>query len=322
MRVRTLVALLLVFATACTGAPDRRSQLADLTAQIRAMPGVTQAGNTINDDVARGPAYFELDVEVADDISADQVAVVTSAYLDALPDYGGYSAALDVRRGDNIFTVSTGDRPVEHRDQIVAQARSWVRLRQLIPGSTVDLRATTKAASSSGTIQLPDTADYTAVTTAVGKLGTDFGDLTGGDWTVSAGKQQPGDPHFPTPAEPARIELWTALNADQSIPHAEVLTINSPVTGPLWVSEKTGADDPELALRLASSTCRSSPGCPYPCCTPPPTSTWAHRISRPGHRPGHRVDRWLLEARLPAVARRAGADRPVRELSPLSHPIR
>ncbi len=252
MRVRTLVALLLVFATACTGAPDRRSQLADLTAQIRAMPGVTQAGNTINDDVARGPAYFELDVEVADDISADQVAVVTSAYLDALPDYGGYSAALDVRRGDNIFTVSTGDRPVEHRDQIVAQARSWVRLRQLIPGSTVDLRATTKAASSSGTIQLPDTADYTAVTTAVGKLGTDFGDLTGGDWTVSAGKQHPAEirtsRRLPNPQE---IELWTALNADQSIPHAEVLTINSPVTGPLWVSEKTGADDPELALRLA-----------------------------------------------------------------------
>ena len=252
MRVRTLVALLLVFATACTGAPDRRSQLADLTAQIRAMPGVTQAGNTINDDVARGPAYFELDVEVTDDISADQVAVVTSAYLDDLPDYSGYSAELDVRRGDNVFTVSTGDRPVEHRDQIVAQARSWVRLRQLFPGSTVGLRATTKAAPSSGTIQLPDTADYTAVTAAVGKLATDFGDLTGGDWTVSAGKQHPAEirtsRRLPNPQE---IELWTALNADQSIPHADVLTINGAVTGPLWVSEKMAADDPELALRLA-----------------------------------------------------------------------
>jgi hypothetical protein len=255
MRVRTLVALLLaVLAAACTGAPpDRRSQLADLSAQIRAMPGVTQVGNTINDHVARGPAYFELDVQVADAITADQVAAVTSAYLDALhdDDYSAYSAELDMRYGDNVFAVS-GDRPVEDHDQIVAQARSWVRLRQLWPGNTVGLRATTKAAPSSGTVQLPDAADYTAVTVAVGKLGTDFGDLTGGDWTVSASNQHPAEirtsRRLPNQQE---LELWTALNADQSIPHADVLTINGPATGPLWVSEKIGTDDPELALRLA-----------------------------------------------------------------------
>src|SRR5512139_800326 len=103
MRVRMLVALLLVFATACTGPPDRRSQFADLTAQIRAMPGVTQAANTFNNDVARGPAYFELDVDVADEITADELAAITSAYLDALRDFGAYSAALEVRRGESVF---------------------------------------------------------------------------------------------------------------------------------------------------------------------------------------------------------------------------
>ena len=218
------------------------------------MPGVVQAANTFNDDVARGPAYFELDVDVADDITGGQLTAITSTYLQRLqdPGYTDYAAALDVRRDGNLFVVDTGNRPVGNRDQILAQARSWVALRQQFPGSTVGLRATTKATPSSGTIQSPDTADHTAVTAAVGKLATDFADLTAGEWTVSAGKQHPAEirtsRRLPSQQE---MELWTALNTDQSIPHADVFTINGAVTGPLWVSEKIPADDPDMALRLA-----------------------------------------------------------------------
>ncbi len=218
------------------------------------MPGVVQAGTTYNDDVARGPAYFEIDVDVADGITGDQLAALTSAYLDDLraQNYTPYGAELDVRRDGNLFLVDTGNHPADNREQILAQARSWVALRQQLPGGTVSLRATTKTAPNSGTIQLPDTADYTAVAATVGRLAAGFGELTGGDWTVSAGKQHPAEirtsRRLPTQQE---MELWTALNTDQSIPHTDVFTINGSVTGPLWVSEKVPADDPEMELRLA-----------------------------------------------------------------------
>lgn len=221
---------------------------------------VVGVGNAVNDDVARGPAYFELDVDVAGDITGEQLAAITSAYLDSLQtqDYTGYASALDVRRDGNVFLVdeplapgaSTGD--TGNRDQILAQARSWVALRQQLPGSTVGLRATTRAAPSSGTIQLPDAADYTAVASAVGKLAAGFGDLVVGQWTVSAGKQHPAEirtsKRLPNAQE---LELWTTLNTDQSVPHADIFTINGPLTGPLWVSEKVPADDLGAELRLA-----------------------------------------------------------------------
>ena len=103
---------------------------------------------------------------MADDITGDQLAAITSAYLDdlAAQDYRGYNAALDVRRGATC-SWSTG-RPVSNRDQILAQARSWVALRQQFPGSTVGLRATTNTVPSSGNLQLPDPADYVAVAAA------------------------------------------------------------------------------------------------------------------------------------------------------------
>ena len=256
MRARhcSLIALLLVVvAAACAAAPpDRRSQVDGLTQRIGAMPGVMQAGNTFNDSAAQGPAYFELDVNVADDITGDQLAAITSAYLGdlAAQDYRGYKAQLDVRTDANVFLVD--GRPVSNRDQILAKARSWVALQQQFRGSTVGLRATTNAVPSSSNLQLPDPADYVAVAAALDKLANVFGDLAAGDWTVSAGKQHPAEirtsRRLPSPQE---MELWHTLNSDQSIPHADVFTINGAVTAPLWVSEKIPADDLDMALRLA-----------------------------------------------------------------------
>ena len=107
------------------------------------MPGVVAAGNTFGDDEARGPAFFEVDVDVVDDVTGDQVAAVTAAYLDNLraEDYTGYRAGLMVRRAGNVFVVDSGRRPVNNREQILSQARSWVALRQQFAGSTVKLRA-------------------------------------------------------------------------------------------------------------------------------------------------------------------------------------
>ena len=218
------------------------------------MPGVAQASNTFNDSTPRGPSYFELDVDVADGVTADQLAAITSAYLDDLQaqDYSGYTSELDVRTDGNVFLIYDGGRPVSNRDQMLAQARSWVALRQQFGGSTIGLRTTTNTAPSSGDLQLPDTADYTAVAAAVGKLATDFGELAAGDWTVTAGKQHSAEirtsKRLPNQQE---MELWTTLNTDQSIPHADVFTINGSLTGPLWISEKISADDPDMALRLA-----------------------------------------------------------------------
>lgn len=218
------------------------------------MPGVMHADNTFDDDVAHGPAYFEIDVDVADTVTADQVAAVAKVYLDDLQaqDYRGYAAALDVRRGESVFAVNAGTQPVANPDQVLAQARSWVALQQQFTGSTAGLRAAIDTTQSAVTLQLPDNADYAAVAAAFPKLASAFGDLAAGDVTVSAGRQHPGEiqtsRRLPSPQE---IDLWNALNADQSIPHADVFTINGAGTAPLWVSERIAADDVAAALRLA-----------------------------------------------------------------------
>ena len=248
---------------ACTAAPpDRHSQVDQLSQHLRGMPGVLSAGNTFSDDEARGPTFFEVDVDVADDVTGDQVAAVTAAYLDSLraTDYTGYRAGLTVRHAGDVFVVGSGGRPVINRDQIEDQARSWVTLRQQFAGSTVTVRAAIghsgdpagRPPVASGSIQLPDPADYTAVAAAFGTLASRFPNLTGGDWTISAGNQHPAEirasRRLPTPAE---MNVWTALNTDQSIPHAVVFTVNGAVTGPLWVSEKIPTHDTDTAVRLA-----------------------------------------------------------------------
>jgi hypothetical protein len=260
-----VIGLLLAVLTlaACAGAPpDRRTQVDHLTGQIRALPGVTEAMNTFNDNVPTGPSYFELDIKVAAAITADQLVAITSTYLDGLAaqDYNGYRAEIDIRTGDNVFLVDSGGRPVNNRDQVLGQARQWIALRQQFPGSNIGLRATISHAGdqpartvpNSGTIQLPDPADYAAVAAAVAKLAADFADLSAGEWTINAGKQHSAEIHTLLRLPNAReMELWHMLNADQTIPHADVFTINNPVTAPLWVAEKTPADDKDAGLRLA-----------------------------------------------------------------------
>jgi hypothetical protein len=248
---------------ACTASPpDRHAQVDRLTQQLRTMPGVAAATNTFSDNQAQGPAFFEVQVAVDDDFTADQLAAITSIYLDDLrtQDYTGYRADFEVRHGANVFIVDTGGRPAANRDQILAQARSWVALGRQFGGSTVTLRAAVRHDGdaprrppvTAGSIELPDAADYLAVGAAVDTLATGFGELAAGDWKISAGKQHPAEirtsGRLPTPQE---MQLWNTLNADQSIPHADVFTINGAVTGPLWVSERIPAHDNDMAARLA-----------------------------------------------------------------------
>jgi hypothetical protein len=268
-RLRLVVALVTTLVTigltvgACTSAPpDRHTQVDQLTQQLRGLPGVVAADNTFSADEARGPTFFEVDVDVAGDATGDQVAAVTAAYLDSLraTDYTGYRAELRIRHAGDVFGVDSGGRPVSNRDQIDHQARSWVTLRQQFARSTVTMRAAIghsgdppgRRPVASGSIQLPDTADYTAVAAAFGTLASRFGDLIGGDWTISAGNQHPAEirasRRLPTPAE---MDVWTALNTDQSIPHSVAFTINGAVTGPLWISEKIPTHDTDTAVRLA-----------------------------------------------------------------------
>jgi hypothetical protein len=86
----------------------------------------------------------------------------------------------------------------------------------------------------------------------VNTLTTSFGDLAGGDWKITAGKQRPAEirtsRRLPNASE---IDLWNTLNSDQGVPHAVVMTINGALTGPLWISEKIPAEDAAMALRLA-----------------------------------------------------------------------
>lgn len=276
MRVRWcfLLAVTAITIAACTAAPpERRPQVDHLTQQLRSMPGVVAAANTFSDNAAQGPAFFEVNVDVVDDVTADQLAAVTATYLDNLraEDYTDYRAQLDVRRDGDVFVVDeplartatvvdSGGRPVNNRERILAQARSWVALRQQFTGSTVTLRAAVshdgdasgRPSVTSGSIELPDAADYTAVAAAVGTLATTFAYLGAGNWRISAGKQHPAEIRTSQglPTHEA-LELWNTLNSDQSIPHADVFTIDGALTAPFWVSERIPADDNEMAVRLA-----------------------------------------------------------------------
>ncbi|HUO38363.1 MAG TPA: hypothetical protein VMU34_11190 [Mycobacterium sp.] len=109
-------------------------------------------------------------------------------------------------------------------------------------------------ASNVGAIELPDAADYTAVTAAVTTLATRFPRLASLDWTISAGKQHPADiktsRRLPNAQE---IAVWNRINADQSIAHIDKMTINGRVSAPVWVAEKTTQSrDVNVAVQLAT----------------------------------------------------------------------
>ena len=245
--------------------PDRRAQVEELTQQIRGMPGVVGATGSTADNVAQGRVFFELDVDVADTVTGDQLAAITSRYLQHLRsiDYRGYQTEFDARSGWSLFGIDNNDGAITNGDQIIAQARDWVAIRHQFGGSTVRLHATVSHGTdpranrdgghpSGGAINLPDNTDYTAVTATVTTLSAKFGDLAAGNWTVSASKQHPADintaKRFPNPAE---LDVWNKLNADQSVPHIDALTINGLTTGPVWVSEQTTTRDVGVALALA-----------------------------------------------------------------------
>jgi hypothetical protein len=267
--------LLTVVAACSTDAPDRRPQAEELTQHIRALPGVVAATADFANNVAQGMVYFWPTVQVADDITGDQLAAVTAEYLDALHtvDYSDYQTELDVRDSHNVFTVDSGTRPVSNTDQITEQARRWVALRHEFPSATVTFQATVThppgqaqpsggprgrtapldlGHPNAGAIELSEAADYTAVAATVAALATDFPDLSGGSWTISAGKAHPADiittRRLPTSDE---MRVWNEVNADQSIPHADAMTINAPGTSPVWISEVTRSHDVAVALQLA-----------------------------------------------------------------------
>ena len=270
-RRRALVSVLataLVTVGACDyRLPDRRPDADGLTSLIQTMPGVISASNETKDNVAEGQVHFWLTVTTAPDVTADQVAAIAHQYLHGLAsaDYTGYQTELDIYQGPSRFAVDSGAHPVTNDAQIAAQAADWVALQQQFPGATIDARSTithTAEATAAGQpghpfiarVDLPDPADYTAVSAAVGTLGEKFPQLGSGVWMLHAGKSHPADittaQRLPTPAE---LSVWNTLNADQSIAHIDALTINAPSTPPVWFSEQSTDADPAAPMTLATS---------------------------------------------------------------------
>jgi hypothetical protein len=294
-------ALIVTVVAACsTAAPERRPQAEELTQHIRAMPGVLAATADLANNVAQAMVYFWLTVEVADDITGDQLAAITAHYLDGLRtvEYTGYQTELDVRNDRDVFAVEGDTRPVTNRDQITEQARRWVALRHEFPGATLTFHATIThppgqthpnagpgrtpgtdlGHSNTGVIELPEAADYTAVAATATALATRFPDLGGGTWTISAGKAHPADiittQRLPTPDE---MRVWNELNADQSIPHVDAMTINAAATAPVWISEKTQTHDIAVALQLARQHLPTAAQLPAPVLYTSTDQIQAHR---------------------------------------------
>jgi len=264
-----LVALLAACSHHTTGSttpPDRQPQLDELTQQLQKMPGVTSVTDKLVNDPDHGQVYFNVEVQLAGDVTGDQLAAITARYLDALRtvDYAPYKGNFRARRGFDYFAIDTSAPDIANTDQINRQAHSWVDLLREFPEATVYFRPTVVVAQgssanqgdshpSSGTITIPIDADYTAVATTFAALGTKFADLSSGEWKVIAGKSLGGgietSGRLPNQAE---IDVWNKLNGDQFIPHIDVMSIDSSGNGPpLWVSEGPQSADPDVAIRLA-----------------------------------------------------------------------
>jgi hypothetical protein len=245
---------------------SRAQQAADLTAAIRAMPGVLSASEDFADNVPQGQLHVWLNVEVAPDAGSDQVSAVTDRYLQGLRsvDYSGYRTELDIHQGANRFAVDSGEHPLINDRQIVEQSRNWVWLRDEFPGATVDARAAIARSPQvqehgdlghpfAATLNLPESATYTAVSAAAVTLKKKFPQLGSGVWLLHAGTSHPADistfRRFPTADE---LDVFNEFNADQDIPHIDALAINAPMTPPVWISEQTTAPDIADAVELAT----------------------------------------------------------------------
>ncbi len=269
LRLGAIGGALILVISALTGCqqtpPDRRVQADALVEQVRHLPGVRAASRDVADSVAQADVHFWLSVDMAEDATADQVAAVTTRYVDDLraTGYPAYQTELDIHTGADLFAVDGGHDPLTNADQIVAQARDWVALRSQLPSATVNLRATvahpadTQATRNGshpvlGAISLADPGDYRDVAAAVIALGTRFPQLADGTWTVDASKTHPAtvttSKRMPTAQE---LDVWNRLNADQTVAHIDAMTINAPSTTPVWISEKTISRDLAVALQLA-----------------------------------------------------------------------
>ena len=263
--VLAAVAGTMVLAGCDASPPDRQRQSDQVTQQIRAMPSVTSATDVVADSFDEGLVYAEVHVRVADGSTRDQVAAIASTYLGHLRsvDYSGYRTELDLALGASTFVIGNGRREVTNDDQVIEQSRQWMSLLPRFPGSALTLHAAVahppdpkpgavQNQVAAGRLELPDASAYADVAAAFPTLATVAPELAAGHWIVTAGKQHPAQltttGRWPTGAE---IQVWNALNVDQSIPHADGMTINGATTGPLWVAETTQTHDPAAAQQLA-----------------------------------------------------------------------
>lgn len=106
------MAIMLLAVVGCsTGVPDRRADAEALAGRIRALPGVVAATSNSAHSQAQGLIYVRIGVEVTDDITADQVADITTHYLHGIATgtFTGYQLELDVRRGGTSSPSTAAD---------------------------------------------------------------------------------------------------------------------------------------------------------------------------------------------------------------------
>ncbi|OLP00654.1 hypothetical protein BVU76_19485 [Mycolicibacterium porcinum] len=245
--------------------PDRSADVARLARLLGEMPGVQSVTHTVTNSPARGVVRFAIDVQADSGITENQLAAVVSRYLQDLTmvNYTGYHTELTAHQGWNVFAVDGGRQPIANDQQIISQARDWVAMRRELPTATVRLRATVTHPQGEipmqewghadvGSIRLADSSDYRDVATTVTTLAGKFPGLANLTWTISAGDDHPAEikstRRFPTTSE---LDIWSRLNADQTIPHINKLTINGHVPAPVWLAEQTRSHDPADAVTLA-----------------------------------------------------------------------
>ena len=237
-----------------------------MSEQLGAMPGVARISFDHHNDPNRGLMVFTVHATVIDNLTAAQARAVVDRYLADTGGntFSGYSSELDLDLGWNTFAIDSIAAPITNREQIVGQAGDWVTLRQTFPASTVTMRATVAHPAGApvrqdaqrtnlARVDLAAGSNAATVADAAALVASRFAYLAAMNWTVSAG-QQPAQIKFTrrTPTD-AELHVWRALNADQRIPHVDVMRINGPVTPQVWISEKTTAShEVATALQLAA----------------------------------------------------------------------
>lgn len=134
--VVAMLATAMMTITGCSGVPDRTDLAADITTELRNLPGVDHVVGDYLNGLTTGQSY-NVRVQFTDDVTADEVNTVVKQYFSRIADpaLDDHSSRLDAQMGTNSMTFAS-DR--SRSESPVAHFQRWYTLTKTLPGGSIN----------------------------------------------------------------------------------------------------------------------------------------------------------------------------------------